>query len=224
MVTLICDGMDQCKWELPRHPVLKGKEFASLVKVKVHVACVICHGKFIMFLVSLPNTKKDASTSVEMLSAAFTKIQAMGIPLASTDVVLQHDNTCREFKNNSGLRRACAQVSSKNVKSITCQYLRSGHTHEDVDQLFGLLSKYLLRIRQMQTPSDVVETIQGFLANTKLPFAGERLVYQMDSVRDWIFGLCFPLLDGAPHKTKDPGKWRTHKTLFFVLMRFAGQG
>lgn len=45
LVTLICDGMDQCKWELPRDAALASKEFGSLVKVKVHVAACIAHGK-----------------------------------------------------------------------------------------------------------------------------------------------------------------------------------
>lgn len=115
--------------------------------------------------------KKDANTSVEMLAASFTKLEGMGVRLPSTDIVLQHDNTRREFKNNSGLRFCGAQVSSKNIKSITCQYLRRGHAHEDVDQLFALLSKHLLRVRQMQTVDDVVSTIRSFFQGHP-PFSG----------------------------------------------------
>lgn len=71
------------------------------------------------------------------------------------------------------------------MRSITCQYLRTGHTHEDVDQLFGTLSKYMLKVRDLQCPADLVKAITDFLVNAKMPFEAERYVVTMDDMRDW---------------------------------------
>lgn len=111
LVTLICDGMDQAKFELPRHGMMKSKDFSTMQRVKVHVAACIAHGRFVLFVVSSPDTKKDSNASIEMLSYALTLLARQGLHLPSTDIVLQHDNTSREFKNNGALRWACSQVS-----------------------------------------------------------------------------------------------------------------
>ena len=109
IITMIADGMDQSKWDLPRDPHLKAKEFSKLQKLKMHLTCVVCHGHFVLFGISMPDVKKDGNTSVELLSFALTLLQRKGICLAATHVCLQHDNTCREFKNNNGLRWCCSQ-------------------------------------------------------------------------------------------------------------------
>lgn len=187
-VTLICDGMDQAKWELPRDPILVGKDFATMQKPRLHVSLCIAQGWFYLFLVSSPDIKKDGNASVELLSCALTLLEKRGLNLAAADVFLQHDNTCREFKNNNGLRWGCSQVSCKNIKTLTCSYLRTGHTHEDIDQTFGALSSYLNRVRRLQTPEDVVQTIKQFCAKRKFPFESEQHVFAMEAVREWTLG------------------------------------
>lgn len=119
-VTIICDGMDQSKWDLPRSPYTKAKEFASMQKVRMHVAACICHGHSCVFYVSASDTRKDGSASVEMLAHMLTRLQRKGVPLSQTHLVLQRDNTCREFKNHCGLRFCASQVSSKNLASGEC--------------------------------------------------------------------------------------------------------
>lgn len=81
------------------------------------------------------------------------------------------------------------KVSSRNIRSFVVQYLRSGHTHEDIDQTFGALSKHLLRVRDLQSPSDVVNTIKDFLQKAKMAWETERHVVMMDSIRDWSFAM-----------------------------------
>ena len=89
----------------------------------------ICHGRFVLFTVGLPNTKKDGNMSCELLSRCLTIVKNQGQNLSTTQLCLQHDNTCREFKNNNGARWCCSQVFSKNIDPIEASYLRSGHTH-----------------------------------------------------------------------------------------------
>ena len=68
---------------------------------------------------------------------------------------------------------------------MTCSYLRTGHTHEDIDQIFSRLAKHLGRVRDLQDPSDVCATIEDFLKNAHMPFEGYREVARMDTVRNW---------------------------------------
>lgn len=184
-VCVIADGMDQTKFSLPRSAVLQGKEFSTMQKVKLHIALAICHGRFILFSISNADCKKDPNASIELLSHGLTLLQRQGQDLPTTDLYLQHDNCCREFKNNSGLRWAASQVSGANLRSICCSYLRTGHTHEDVDQIFGTLSKFMLKQRKLQTPGDVQAMIEAFLKDAKLPFECERHCVVMNDVRDW---------------------------------------
>lgn len=187
-ITLIADGMDQAKFEIPRAAVMKGKDFSTFQKPRVHVACIICHGRCIIYFISNPNTKKDGNATTEMLSFALGVLRRQGVHLPSTSLILQHDNTCREFKNHNGLRWCVSQVSAGNLARITCQFLRSGHTHEDIDQQFGRLGKFMQKFRDIQTPNDIAEIIRQHLDVSKLPFETERIVVQMDTVRDWTLG------------------------------------
>lgn len=188
IVCIIADGMDQMKFSLPRTPITKGKEFSSFQKVKLHVSAAICHGRFVLFTVGLPTTKKDGNMSCELLAHCLTLLERQGQCLSTTQLFLQHDNTCREFKNNHGVRWMIGQVFSKNIDRIQASYLRSGHTHGDVDQCFGQLSKYLLKCRDLQTPDDVKTAITGFLSQCKMPFEGERHCVFLNEPRDWYLG------------------------------------
>lgn len=187
-VCIIADGMDQMKFSLPRTPVTKGKEFSNFQKVKLHVSAAICHGRFVLFTVGLPTTKKDGNMSCELLAHCLTLLERQGQCLSTTQLFLQHDNTCREFKNNHGVRFMIGQVFSKNIDRIQASYLRSGHTHEDIDQCFGQLSKYLLKCRDLQSPDDVKAAITGFLSQCKMPFEGERHCVFLNEPRDWYLG------------------------------------
>lgn len=189
VTVIIGDGMDQAKWEIPRSSIMRGKEFSTFQKARCHVACLHAHGRCCLYFVSAPDTKKDGNASTEMLSFLLTKLQQQGLHLPSTHLVLQHDNTCREFKNHNGLRWCVSQVSAQNLASVTCQFLRTGHTHEDVDQSFGRLGRFMQRFRDIQTPSEIADVIRKYLETAKLPFENERIVVEMHRVRDWFTGL-----------------------------------
>ena len=77
-VCIIADGMDQMKFSLPRTAITKGKEFSNFQKVKLHVSCAICHGRFVLFTVGFPTTKKDGNMSCELLSHCVTLLERQG--------------------------------------------------------------------------------------------------------------------------------------------------
>lgn len=67
-------------------------------------------------------------------------------------------------------------------------HLRSGHSHEDIDQQFGHLSKFLLRHgRRAEVPADFQKLIQNFLDTRDRTFEKEGYAILLDQTRDWIF-------------------------------------
>lgn len=75
-----------------------------------------------------------------------------------------------------GLVRGCA---------LTC--LRSGHSHEDVDQLFGSLSTFLFRRGQKaEVPEDFRVLIATFLGELHRPFEKGRYSLRLEQTRPWM--------------------------------------
>lgn len=76
--------------------------------------------------------------------------------------------------------------------------LRSGHSHEDVDQVFGRLAAFLVkRGHSCQTPYDFQRVIQQFLNEADFPHepAEHRYCVKLDQTRDWPFGSnCWQIL------------------------------
>ena len=185
-VCLIADGMDQGKYALPRSPHMKAKAFDSWSRPKLHCSAVIAHGHHILFSISDSNLKKDSNTSIELVAHSLQLLKRTStVPLSETHVQLQADNTCRELKNAMLLRWAGGQVGCNNILKFTASFLRSGHSHEDLDQVFGSLSKCLVRVRTAQTSDDVVNHIRRFLHELPRPHESGRYAVKLDQTRDW---------------------------------------
>ena len=186
-VTIVTDGMDQSKFSLPRHEAIRSKEFASFVRPRLHISAAIAHGWCVVFLVTPPETHKDSNTSIELLSHTLTVLKRLGAHLPSLHINIQSDNTCRECKNSMLMRWMTSLVASQAVQSMSLGCLRSGHSHEDIDQHFGRLSQWLNRWKVLQTPDDTVACIRAFLDQAKF-FEKDRYVVALNRTRDWRLG------------------------------------
>ena len=79
-----------------------------------------------------------------------------------------------------GILRECALSS-----------LRTGHSHEDIDQIFGRLSKFMVgHGHGSQTPEDFQRLVDQFLKEAAFPFepVGNRCCIKLDQTRDWCAG------------------------------------
>ena len=74
------------------------------------------------------------------------------------------------------------------IRGARLRMLRSGHSHEDVDQTFGALAGHLSRrARRATGPHQFRDIIQNWLDNDlKRPFEPKRYAVLMDQVRDWL--------------------------------------
>ena len=189
IITIIQDGMDQGKVSLPRSPLMKGKDLSMMQKPKLHVSLTIVHGYFMIWCLSNPDCQKDSNASVEPLAHAMTLLnREYGLNLGEYRLIVHADNTCREVKNNHVLRWAAAQVSCKNLESASFRFLRTGHSHEDVDQCFGRLARHLSRVQKVQTPSELLGHIAECANAMHRPHEEKRFAIKMDETRDWTFG------------------------------------
>lgn len=187
---MIVDGMDQGKFSLPRHPVMKSKQLDALNRPKLHVAACIAHGWAIHFYVSEPNLAKDSNTSTEVLCHTLSVLKDQGCDVCSASLTVQADNTVREVKNGMLLRWGASLVSDHRVRDITFSFLRSGHSHEDVDQCFGYAADWIRRkLPRAESSDDVVESLSDCLAKMDRPHEPIRRCYKLDGTRDWCLDL-----------------------------------
>lgn len=188
-LVVMIDGMDQCKFMYPRSAVCRSKDMTNMQRPRLHVSACLAHGFALMFATSGHDHPKDASSCVEILAHLLTRLKAAGINLARLHLHIQADNTTRELKNCTTLRFLSSLVSAGVLKGATLAHLRSGHSHEDLDQIFGSLALYLVKhSRQAETPSDFIEIIQRFADGAQRPFEKLRCVVHLDQHRDWCLG------------------------------------
>eukprot|EP00435_Cladocopium_sp_Y103_P059749 s625_g21.t1 len=191
VICIIQDGMDQGKVALPRSSWMYAKDFHSFQRPKLHVSLTLVHGYFLLFTITHPDTMKDSNASVETLSHALHLLSTKhNINLAEYHISIQSDNTPREIKNNFTLRWAALQVSCSNVGAMSIRFLRCGHSHEDVDQVFGRLARQYSKMKLAECPGDFVASTINFANNMNRPFERVCYVREIERVRDWSLWWC----------------------------------
>ena len=185
-ICCILDGMDQCKFMYPRSSLCQAKDLSSLQRPKLHVVGMLVHGWGLLFGVSNHDHKKDASSMVEILAFTLTKMKQSGIDLGRVHLHCQTDNTARECKNATFMRFLSACVSHRVLSGASLGTLRTGHSHEDIDQIFGSLAIFIVRqVRVAETPDAFLQSISRFANGAHRPRERVRLAFKMDHHRDW---------------------------------------
>jgi hypothetical protein len=101
-------------------------------------------------------------------------------------LICQADNTCREAKNGIFSKLLMSLVSAKLFTACTMQFLQVGHTHEDVDAVFGLLSRALREAPEaLQTPQQVCQLLQATLEPVFARRGEEVKVMYVTACRPW---------------------------------------
>ena len=192
-ILFIQDGMDQSKFMVPRHALMRAKAYESFIRPKLHVAAVIAHGRHVAFYVSEADLAKDSNTSCEILAHSLQQLATSGAQLSDCNVTLQADNTSREVKNGILMRYVASLVSDSIIRTGRLSFLRTGHSREDIDQLFGQVASWVkLKVRSALTSDDFVQGLKQFCAQLERPYEPNRMVIKLDVTRDWCF-VCITL-------------------------------
>jgi hypothetical protein len=179
------DAVDQSKFAWPRHPFMKSKEFDGVPRPRLHVTGALVHGYFRMVFVSEADRKKDSNCTIQYLANILTRLVKQGVDLRQTHFRINFDNTSRENKNTKVFRFLCWLVASRRVGKLTVSCLRSGHTHELIDQWLGRICRWIWHYDKLETPTDFVVCINKFLTSTADGREAWGFCEKVDSVLDW---------------------------------------
>ena len=184
-VVVICDGMDQSKFCWPRGGWFAAHEFDFANRPRLHFLCAIAHGWGLYFGLSHFDAAKGSSNTVDFLAFVLTDLYRQGCRLSECELHLQLDNAASSNKNNAMLLWGGGLVHSRLVKRFSACFLRAGHTHEDVDQVFGDAAKYIRKnLHNASTIYDFRDGMQKF-ANLLVRPEKHRRVIIHEKIRDW---------------------------------------
>ncbi len=124
--------------------------------------------------------------------------------------MIQSDNTVAQAKNSIVTEFLAYLVSKGFFRTVTLNFLMVGHTHEDIDQLFGLMIQMACRKGHWQTPEELMSFLAKELESNFRNKGEEFFVERTAGVRafcKWMQPLrckiynCFGNRDGveAPH-------------------------
>ena len=205
-VLFICtDGMDQSHWCIPRlrqfrGPKKLGGPGVRRPKCKCQGVWAFYHG--IHMFIADTNQPHDACMTCECIARTLEQCKIIseqrGQPLPA-ELVVMTDNTCRENKN-SCLMAYLSHLQLRGMFSSVgfIQHCK-GHTHNILDQCFGVISRafqfcdYLPDIHAVAKEIESIlkrPTLRAFLAGA------EVCVSVLESCRDWSkfldkFGVSF---------------------------------
>ncbi|CAK9008227.1 unnamed protein product [Durusdinium trenchii] len=152
---LIQDGMDQAKFKVPRLRQQLSKQYSTLFRPRLHVSATWLHGKRILFAIADEDQRKDSGAQIEQLARGLESV-SQEYNMLPYGLMVQQDNTYREGKNRHYLAFHVLLVSLKVLRWSVCSYLRVGHSHEDIDQVFSVQAQLISR-HEFNNPEELMQ-------------------------------------------------------------------
>lgn len=167
-LVIVTDGIDQSKFALPRDSGLRCLSSLSKYhrpRAKVHGCWAL--GWVLRVGVMDETQAHDASCVLELLARTLEDVAKIceqeKRPFPAT-VLLYSDNTVRECKNNTVMKYLGALVGRFRVKFAGSCFLRKSHSHDLIDQLWGIIARRLASSDKLQSTNDIVCEIAKELA------------------------------------------------------------
>ena len=182
-LSIISDGADTDKTLLPHFPdVPKGCEREDMVQMKLQGVYV--HGRGLWLYCVPPFVHNSADLVISTLHRTLQEIPRYERP---PKLYLQVDGASNN-KNKYMLAYATWLVDAGIVEKVKIAFLMVGHTHEDIDQCFSVISRHS-KTRTALTPGE----FKQMLAESFLPehWDGKKLhaakipVYVRDHYHNW---------------------------------------
>lgn len=215
ILTIIIDSMDRKKtvypkWTFDRAP----KQIATLgARPRLVVTAALAHGYVNSWFLAPDELPHGSDAYIEVLCQVISQVedickqQGRGLP---PHLVLQADNTVSQTKNGIVGGFAAYLVGKQLFQTVTINFLMVGHTHEDVDQCFGLLVSQVIRRHKYETPEELRQYTEAVLGPGSFSSGSKCTVQKLEVLRGfstWLQPLgvhqlgCWQTRDGleAPH-------------------------
>ena len=152
-------------------------------------------------------TRHDSSCVTEIIARGLERVQEIcqrrgrGVP---TRLVVCGDNTVGELKNQINLTYISALVSKRKMRLSALAFLRKSHTHDRLDQIFGILARRIASEDRLMDPSDTIRIITTELSRPGLRSwignSTELHVQKLDAVRAGLWDFTQWGLAGRFHR------------------------
>lgn len=189
ILVIIIDGMDKSKGKWPQYTFRVPKMLDKYNRPQLTIHLAMAHGYcYDFYIADDENFFHGASFFCEILIRTLARVQAICAsrhqPMPE-HLIIQADNTTAQAKNAEVAKLLAVLVGRFRFKTAILEFLRVGHTHEDVDFMFSLLLARVLRKVRFQVP---VELCQAILAGMG-PVVANRLCelscHLLSHVRDF---------------------------------------
>lgn len=170
VLSLIQDGMDQAKSNLPLLQRRSKNDSVQLMKQKV--VGVIAHGHGHYIYVAQPPVVGNANLTIECLWRTILKLQERyerALWKWPGKLHLQLDNAS-DNKSKAFFGFAAQLIEEGVFDEVNMNFLIVGHTHEDVDQYFSVISQHL-RSLMYHNASDLVISFEDFQRQLRSAFS-----------------------------------------------------
>ena len=168
ILVIIIDGMDKAKFAWPRWPWRVNHEIAALIRPRMTFTAVMAHGWCCSLYHAPEWLVSGANYCIDLLCRTIVQVwdisQRTGRPFPR-HLVVQSDNTVSQSKNETVCLWLAWLVAASLFESANLFFLRVGHTHEDIDQLFGVIATLIIKCHTYETP----EQLMKYLAKSLTP-------------------------------------------------------
>ncbi|XP_078659995.1 uncharacterized protein LOC144904736 [Branchiostoma floridae x Branchiostoma belcheri] len=209
--SLILDGMDQSKSNLPHFKGWTEPKSAGNTRLETHITGAIVHGRNTYALIDLSQYPHDSNLAMNSLLHILVSEAGNG-PLPPI-LNIQVDNCGRENKNRFFLGLMALLVKRNFFEEITVNFLMVGHTHEDVDAVFSQFSHRLDR-----KDAKTIGELEEVLRNSFHPEPKVDQLFVMWDIKNWLQP-CLAPIEGhsKPHMYRFTKDRTGHVTLQYKM-------
>ena len=174
VLVIIIDSMDKTKFAWPRYAFSKvPHDLKDLIRPRISFTIAMVHGFCVDMYAAPEALNHGADAFLEVLCRSISNVRRIcrerSIPFPR-HLVIQSDNTVAQAKNQYVAAFLAVLVSRRLFSSVNLFFLVVGHTHEDIDQLFGVVCSLILQMCSFQTVKELMEYL---LEKLKAKFAAK---------------------------------------------------
>ena len=157
-LTIIVDGADQAKFRVMKS-VTWPKSIEGEHRPQMKVVGALAHGHEMSFNFVEENVPKGSTLTIEVLVQCLERVIGQSLTATPPNLWVQVDNCGGENKNRHLLRFLSVLVDRGIFRSCVLSFLQVGHTHEDIDGIFGIMSRGIQHMTEWDAPYQMAEQL-----------------------------------------------------------------